>query len=204
MKDLKEMYGVYLRSSIVVSLVVVISAFVFVPNIEVSPYTGNIISDSLLIEVFPPIDNPSRPQPLQPTRPQPPVGDSDVNADSVVITIKPTDINDHIPLPYTYNPIEIVPYYKVEVKPQPIYIPAPEYPELARRAGIEGKTVVKALVDVDGSIAEVKVLQTSGNTMLDQAALAAARKATFTPAKQRDKYVRVWVAIPINFSLTNG
>ncbi|MBA7519180.1 hypothetical protein ES705_11255 [subsurface metagenome] len=64
--------------------------------------------------------------------------------------------------------------------------------------------MIKALVDIDGSIIDAQVLKSSGNQMLDQAALAAARKAKFTPAKQRDKYVRVWVSIPINFRLTGG
>ncbi|GAG91589.1 unnamed protein product, partial [marine sediment metagenome] len=93
---------------------------------------------------------------------------------------------------------------KVEIKPQPIAIPKPEYPSLARQAGIEGQTVVKALVETDGSIREVQILKSSGNQMLDEAALAAARKAKFTPAKQRDTFVRVWVSIPMRFKLIGG
>ena len=204
MKDLKRLYGVTLRSSMIVSLVIVIGAFVFIPSIEVTPYAPRVDNSVLIDQGFIPINKPDRPDVLKPNRPQPPINDMGGNDDSAAVTIDPTDINDHIPLPYAYNPIEIVPYYKVEVKPQPVFIPAPEYPDLPRRAGIEGKTVVKALVDVDGSIAEVKILQTSGNQMLDQAALAVAQKAQFSPAKQRDRYVRVWVAIPINFSLTHG
>jgi protein TonB len=100
--------------------------------------------------------------------------------------------------------IEIVPYYKVEVKPQPVNIPKPVYPSIAIKAGIEGQTVVKALVDIDGSIIQTQILKSSGNQLLDQAALEAAMKAKFTPARQRDKMVRVWVSIPIKFVLTQG
>jgi protein TonB len=202
MKDLKKLYGVTLRSSMIASLVIVIGAFIFIPFTEVAPYAPKVDNSVLIDQGFIPINKPDRPHVPKPNRPQPPVNDLIGDADSAAITIDPTDINDHIPLPYAYNPIEIVPYYKVEVKPQPVFIPAPEYPDLARRAGIEGTTVVKALVDVDGSIAEVKILQTSGNQMLDQAALAAAKEAQFSPAKQRDRYVRVWVSIPVRFSLT--
>jgi len=125
--------------------------------------------------------------------------------EEAVETIAITEFQEDIIRTMPTGPeIEIVPYYKVEVKPRPIKIPLPKYPELARRAGIEGNTVIKALVDIDGSIIDAKVLKSSGNQMLDQAALAAARKAKFTPAKQRDKYVRVWVSIPINFRLTGG
>ena len=95
-----------------------------------------------------------------------------------------------------------VPFYKVEVKPQPVSIPAPGYPEMVRSAGIEGSAVVEALLDVDGSVMEVRILKSAGNQMLDAAASDAARKARFTPAKQRDKPVRVWISIPYRFILT--
>jgi protein TonB len=126
-------------------------------------------------------------------------------AEEAVETIAVTEFEEDLIRTMPTGPeIEIVPYYKVEVKPQPINIPLPQYPELARQAGIEGQAVVKALVDVDGSIMAVQILKSSGNQLLDEAALAAARKSKFTPAKQRDKFVRVWVSIPIRFHLTGG
>ena len=96
---------------------------------------------------------------------------------------------------------EAVPWVKVEVKPQAVSIPVPAYPEVVRVAGIEGKTVVEALVDTDGSVAAVRVLVGSGNVLLDAAACEAAQGAKFTPARQRDKPVRVWVSMPFRFSL---
>jgi len=126
-------------------------------------------------------------------------------AEEAVETIAITEFQEDIIRTMPTGPeIEIVPYCKVEVKPEPINIPKPRYPELARKAGIEGNTVIKALVNIDGTIIDAQVLKSSGNQMLDQAALAAARKAKFTPAKQRDKFVRVWVSIPVRFRLTNG
>jgi protein TonB len=50
---------------------------------------------------------------------------------------------------------------------------------------------------------EVQVLKSSGNQMLDQEALAAARKWKFSPAKQRDKFVRVYISIPMEFKLVD-
>ncbi|KPJ74140.1 hypothetical protein AMJ52_01650, partial [candidate division TA06 bacterium DG_78] len=38
MRDHKELYGIYLRSSMFVSLTLIILAFLFVPTIEVEPY----------------------------------------------------------------------------------------------------------------------------------------------------------------------
>jgi TonB family protein len=107
-------------------------------------------------------------------------------------------------LPVDYGDSLVVPFSKVEVKPQPISIPEAEYPEKARKAGIEGQTVVEALVDVDGSIADARVYASSGNSLLDQAAVAAAMEATFNPATQRGRPVRVWVSLPFRFRLDDG
>jgi len=101
--------------------------------------------------------------------------------------------------------IEIVPYYKLEVKPKPLRSPVPNYPYEAKKAGIEGMTVVKMLIDTDGSVIDVKVLKTSGNQWLDKAALNAALKSKFKPAEHyfNGKWykVRVWVCRPFKFRL---
>jgi len=131
--------------------------------------------------------------------------ENEIGEENVVETIAEAEFKeDLIRIRPTGPEIEIVPYYKVEVKPQPLVQAKPRYPDLARRAGIEGQTVVKALVDIDGSIRNVQILKSSGNAMLDEAALAAARNWKFSPAKQRDKYVRVYVSIPINFRLVDS
>jgi len=97
--------------------------------------------------------------------------------------------------------IPVVPFWKVEIKPQPVNIPVPTYPDMARSAGIEGQSVVEALVGTDGSVSDARILKSSGNSSLDAAAVEAAMRSKFTPAKQRDKPVRVWVSIPFRFTL---
>lgn len=74
------------------------------------------------------------------------------------------------------------------------------YPEVAKKAGIEGKVILRVLVDTDGSVKKVLVLN-SDSKMLDQAAIDAVSKATFTPAIQNKQPVMVWVSIPITFKL---
>jgi len=103
----------------------------------------------------------------------------------------------------TETDIPVVPFWKVEIKPTPVNIPVPTYPDMARSAGIEGKATVEALVGTDGSVSDARILQSSGNSSLDAAAVDAAMRSRFTPAKQRDKPVRVWVSIPFRFTLQN-
>jgi TonB family protein len=97
--------------------------------------------------------------------------------------------------------IPVVPFWKVDKKPQPVNIPVPTYPDVARTAGIEGQAVVEALADIDGSVAQARILKPSGNAALDSSAVDAASRSTFTPAKQRGKAVQVWVSIPFRFTL---
>ncbi len=97
--------------------------------------------------------------------------------------------------------IEIVPYDELEVKPKPLKNPVLNYPYEAKKKGIKGMTVVKMLIDTDGNVVDVKVLKSSGNQLLDEAALDAAKKSTFEPAEHNGKKVRVWASRPFKFRL---
>ncbi len=203
MRDHKLMYGVYLRVGMFSSLVIFVMLFLFVPYAEPRPFELKKEIITMVEEISAMMEKFEEPPPVE--RPKVAIEAEKEVIEEAVETIAITEFQEDIIRTMPTGPeIEIVPYYKVEVKPEPIHIPKPPYPELARKAGIEGNTVIKALVNIDGSIIEAKVLKSSGNQMLDQAALAAARRARFTPAKQRDKYVRVWVSIPIKFRLTSG
>ena len=98
--------------------------------------------------------------------------------------------------------LPVVPLFPSDVKPWPVSIPEAEYPEAVRKARIDGLVVVEALVDVDGSVLDTRILKRSRNGSLDQAAVAAARKAKFSPARGRDLPALNWVAVPYRFALT--
>jgi protein TonB len=203
MKDHKILYGIYLRVGMFFSIIIFIMLFLFVPYAEPEPFTLKSDVVTVLEEISTQIEKYEEPPPVE--RPRVAVEAPSELVDEAVETIATTDLRENvISIEPTGPDIEIVEYYKLQIKPTPIHIPKPRYPELVIRAGIEGTTVVKALVDIDGSIMEVKILKTSGNQMLDQSALAAAKKARFTPAKQRDKFVRVWISIPMKFHLTGS
>ncbi len=81
--------------------------------------------------------------------------------------------------------------------------PKPPYPPLAFRARIEGKVVLIAEVQPDGRAGQVRILESSGNKMLDQSALTTVRQWRFTPARKDGVIVTQAVRIPITFSLKN-
>ena len=66
-------------------------------------------------------------------------------------------------------------------KPKPRSVPQPVGTEAARAAGVEGKVRVQLTVDETGRVVDVKLLQGLGYG-LDEAALAAAKRAEFEPA----------------------
>jgi protein TonB len=200
MRDLKMMYGVYLRVGMFSSLILVILVFLLVPYSEPQPYKLKTEIITMVEEISAQMEKYEEPPPME--RPKVAVEAESEVAEEAVETIATSEFQEDMIRTMPTGPdIEIVPYYKVEVKPQPVFNPIPKYPELAKQAGIEGTTVIKMLVDIDGSVMEVKILKSSGNQMLDQSALAAAKNSKFTPAKQRDKFVRVWVSRPFRFKL---
>jgi protein TonB len=78
---------------------------------------------------------------------------------------------------------------------------APEYPARARHMGVEGTTVLRALVGEAGDTIELIVWQGSGMRLLDEAALAAARQWRFEPARRGDRLLTAWVEVPVRFIL---
>ena len=75
-----------------------------------------------------------------------------------------------------------------------------KYPEIARKAGIEGTVYVGFVVNEDGTTGNV-VVQKGIGAGCDEEAVRAVSKAKFTPGMQDGKPVKVRMAIPITFKL---
>lgn len=88
-----------------------------------------------------------------------------------------------------------------EVPPRAENLVAPEYPEEARKAGIEGTARVEVLVGVDGAVLACSVAASSGNSFLDEAALGAARSSKFVPGTVDGKPSEMKVTVPFRFKL---
>ena len=74
-----------------------------------------------------------------------------------------------------------------------------EYPPLLRDAGIGGTVQVWFFIDEEGRVLKTQVHTSSGHTALDEAALKVADVIRFSPALNREKRVKVWIALPITF-----
>lgn len=76
-----------------------------------------------------------------------------------------------------------------------------EYPELARRAGIQGQVIVHILIDSLGNVTDSKVLRSLGDNGCDEAAVAALTKTEWEPAQMKGERISVWVSVPVIFKL---
>jgi TonB family protein len=95
---------------------------------------------------------------------------------------------------------EPVPLELTEQLPQVIAAHAPEYPEFAVKAGLEGRIIVKMLVNRWGSVKEAEI-ESSTVEALNECALDAARQFIFRPAVMNNHPVSVWVRLPFVFQL---
>lgn len=77
-----------------------------------------------------------------------------------------------------------------------------QYPEMARKAGIEGRVIVQFIVNEDGSVEDPRVIRGIGGGC-DEEALRAVSQAKFKPGRQRGEAVRVQYSLPVVFHLQN-
>ncbi len=75
-----------------------------------------------------------------------------------------------------------------------------QYPEMAHRAGIEGRVFIQFIVNEEGEVEEPKVIRGIGGGA-DEEAIRVVSQAKFTPGIQRGQPVRVQYALPIQFKL---
>lgn len=91
-------------------------------------------------------------------------------------------------------------FIPVEKMPEIIKTVKPLYPDLAVRAGLEGKVFVKILVDKEGKPKKAVVVK-SDAVVFNESAVNAAMQYLFTPALQNNKPVIVWVVVPFRYEL---
>jgi protein TonB len=84
--------------------------------------------------------------------------------------------------------------------PVAISRPAPRYPEIARKARIEGTVLVEATIDQAGRVVDARVLNDIGMGC-GQAALEAIRGWRYEPATLNGRPVSVYLEVRVSFQL---
>jgi protein TonB len=78
----------------------------------------------------------------------------------------------------------------------------PIYPELARKAGIQGKVFLQAIVTEDGSVQNVSVLSCNAPDLgFEDAAIEAVKKWRYKPAEQKGQPVDVFFNVAVEFTI---
>ena len=205
--DLRARYKKVLKISVIISLALAIVAFKFFPDLKGETIAMEGPQELFTVEDIQQTKQENRPPP--PPKPPIPI---EAPADDVLedIEIADTEIDFEAQMeapPPPEKKVEEEPTYFVAVEEMPAPIGGIVaiqkkivYPEIAKRAGVEGKVYVLAFVDESGSVTKAQIIKGIG-AGCDEAALDAVLKTKFTPGKQRGKPVKVQVSIPILFKL---
>jgi protein TonB len=164
------------------------------------------------VETPQPVSRPSQPRPVVESRP-PPV----LAAEQPLPTPAPQPVVE-TPDPQPEPATEALPPAQANPGPEPAPEPAPpltpprradyrtnpkpSYPSLSRRLGEAGTVRLNILVNPDGSVARLELVQSSGYPRLDQSAMETVQSSwKFEPARQDGQPVSAWVIVPIQFTL---
>ena len=77
------------------------------------------------------------------------------------------------------------------------------YPQIAQENNISGRVLLMFVIERDGSLTNIQVLQTPDTSLSDEAIRILKTSPKWTPGKQRNQAVRVKYTLPIDFRIQN-
>ncbi|MYD12728.1 MAG: energy transducer TonB [Gemmatimonadetes bacterium] len=204
----KRSFSSWFWGSITAAAVLHFVIFAYFPSMAVAA-AGSGVTITEVVNIPPDVDIPPPPDALR--RPAQPVI-SAVLIDDVLPLAPNTILGDGPGLPPPPKPTaaETVPdgpggFVVHTLKPKMLNqdevnrVLEREYPALLKDAGIGGKATVWLFIDEEGVVRDQRVKESSGHAGLDAAALKVVTVARFSPAKNRDKTVALWIALDITF-----
>ena len=208
--DLRSKYNKFFEVSLIISLALLILAFKFFPHLKPAAKIATDTQELFNVEDVQQTKQENRPPP-PPKPPIPIEAPTDNVLNDIDISSTELDVNANVeaPPPPKVEKKEEEPQYFVAVEemPEPIGgIAAIQskivYPEIAKRAGVEGRVYINAFVDENGNVTKAEVLKGIG-AGCDEAALKAVKETKFKPGRQRGKAVKVQVSVPVIFRLSH-
>ncbi len=206
---LKSSFSSIFWGAMIVATVVHFAAFSLWPELRAADisYTSSEVST---VNLPPEIDIPAAPKAI--ARPAVPVVATTAVSEDITIaptTFEATKVENLPPPPKehrtdlaaqpTFTPYTVAP--SILNKDQVVQAMMRNYPAILRDAGIGGTVIVYFFIDEHGVIQDQRVWKSSGQALLDSAAITVAGVYKFSPALNRDKKVPVWVQFPITFEV---
>ncbi len=214
--DLNKKSGLFLNIGLVVSLIIVISAFEwkFYDDGDLVDL-GQVRDDFEEMLEIPPTEQPPPPPPKiqQPEIIEVPDEeeieeeievdlDVEITEDEAIEEIITEEAPEEEDVDQVFTIVEQQAEFKGGMKKFLEYVGKKmKYPNVARRIGVEGKVFVQFVVERDGSITDVLVIRGIGAGCDEEAIKVISESPKWNPGKQRGRAVRVRVIIPITFRL---
>lgn len=138
-----------------------------------------------------PDPTPDEPEPVRQYEPEEEIPETPLPSDAVFGEIGPP------PAPEDEGPIRVGGQLK---EPRRVKYVDPVYPEIARRAKVQGPVILEVILDREGNPKSVKVLR--GLSMgLTEAAVEAVKQWRWEPSTLNGKPVEVIIIVTVNFKL---
>jgi len=208
--DLRSKYRIYVQVGLVAALVVLIAAFRvnFSPesDFQVVQVNQEIVQMEEILQTKQIEKPPPPPKPPVPVE----VPDDEVLEDEDLdldVTLELDEETINLPPPPAEAVEEEEPEIFMIVEDMPELIGGLgsiqkniKYPEIAKKAGVEGRVFVQFVVNADGNVVDPVVVRGIG-AGCDEEAVRAVAKAKFKPGRQRGVAVPVKMSLPITFKL---
>jgi protein TonB len=209
--NIKIKYLRHFELGLILSLIITILMFVYFPNVSVSKQLQEQMQELVDVE-----DVDITKQETAPPPPPKPVIPIETPNDDILEDIELEETELDVQEIVSAPPPPVVEDEKLEETEPNFFIAVEEmpspiggimgiqakivYPEIAKRAGVQGRVYVKAFVDENGIVKKVEVIKGIG-AGCDEAAVEAVMQTKFNPGKQRGRPVKVQISIPIKFIL---
>lgn len=78
-----------------------------------------------------------------------------------------------------------------------------KFPTIALENGIQGRVVLSFVIEKDGRLSNIQVLQTPDRSLSEEAIRVLNKSPKWSPGKQRNQVVRVKYTLPVDFRVAN-
>ncbi len=218
--DLKNKRGLLLEIGLVVSLLLVIAAFSYTPEekrIEKVDLQTAIVEEQIVEITRQDQKPPESPRKVE----------VKVIADLLQVVTNDTKITTEVDFTEFDEDVEVVQTVGVEEEvvedDQPFLIAETmpsfqggdlntfrawvqqnvKFPQIALENGIQGRVVLSFVIEKDGRLTNIQVLQTPDRSLSDEAIRVLSKSPKWTPGKQRNQVVRVKYTLPVDFRVAN-